>query len=87
MKTPTNLAIFHLQSHLLKYARQYLDQHAFIEVHTAKLQPAATESGGASVFKVDYFGRAGFLAQSPQLGKEMCVAGDLERVYEVGPGT
>lgn len=57
-----------------------------MEIHTAKLQPAATESG-SSVFKVDYFQRAAFLAQSPQLAKEMCVGGDFERVYEVGPGT
>jgi len=38
------------------------------------------------VFKVDYFGRQSFLAQSPQLAKQMCIAGDLERVFEVGPG-
>ena len=51
----------------------------------SKFQGGATESG-ASVFKVDYFGRAVFLAQSPQLGKQMAIAADMERVYEIGPG-
>jgi len=26
-----------------------------------------------------------FLAQSPQLAKQMCIAGDMERVYEIAP--
>lgn len=26
-----------------------------------------------------------FLAQSPQLHKQMCIAGDMEKVYEIGP--
>lgn len=43
----------------------------------------ATE-GGANVFGVDYFGRRAYLAQSPQLYKQIMV-GVFERVYEVGP--
>ena len=38
------------------------------------------------VFKVDYFRRPAFLAQSPQLAKQMCIASDMERVFEIGPG-
>jgi len=53
------------------------------EIHTPKLVGAATE-GGANVFRVDYFGRDAFLAQSPQLYKQAMV-GVFERVYEVGP--
>src|SRR5205823_10177335 len=37
-----------------------------------------------SVFGMDYFGRAAFLAQSPQLYKQTLV-GVFERVFEVGP--
>ena len=33
---------------------------------------------------IDYFGRPAFLAQSPQLYKQMMV-GVFERVFEVGP--
>jgi nondiscriminating aspartyl-tRNA synthetase len=44
---------------------------------------SATE-GGANVFKLDYFGRPAYLAQSPQFYKQMMV-GVFERVFEVGP--
>jgi nondiscriminating aspartyl-tRNA synthetase len=54
-----------------------------VEIHTPKLVGSATE-GGANVFTVDYFGRPAYLAQSPQLYKQMMV-GVFERVYEVGP--
>ncbi|KAJ4477137.1 lysyl-tRNA synthetase [Lentinula aciculospora] len=58
----------------------------FIEIHTPKLQGGASESG-ASVFKLKYFGRLAFLAQSPQLFKQMAVAADFGTggVFEVGP--
>src|SRR5258708_1358716 len=48
-----------------------------------KIVAAATESG-ATVFRLDYFGRPAYLAQSPQLYKQILV-GVYERVYEVGP--
>ena len=38
------------------------------------------------MFKVEYFKNTVFLSQSPQLAKQMCIAGDMERVYEVAPG-
>ena len=37
------------------------------------------------MFKVDYFRRPACLAQSPQLAKQMCIAADMERVFEIGP--
>jgi nondiscriminating aspartyl-tRNA synthetase len=55
----------------------------FTEVHTPKIVGAATESG-ANVFRIDYFGRDAYLAQSPQFYKQMMV-GVFERVFEVGP--
>lgn len=55
----------------------------FTEIQTPKIVAAATE-GGASVFEVDYFGRSAYLAQSPQLYKQIMV-GVFERVYETGP--
>ncbi|WVQ96826.1 aspartate-tRNA(Asn) ligase [Kwoniella sp. CBS 9459] len=84
LRTPTNQAIFRLQSAVCHYYRNYLDSQNFIEIHSPKLQGAATESG-ASVFKVSYFNGTAFLAQSPQLAKQMAIAGDFERVYEIGP--
>lgn len=84
LRTTTSQAIFRIQSGIGGLFRGFLDTKGFIEIHSPKLQGGATESG-ASVFKVDYFGRAGFLAQSPQLAKQMCISADMGRVYEVGP--
>jgi nondiscriminating aspartyl-tRNA synthetase len=63
--------------------RHTLDGLGFTEIQTPKIVGAATESG-ANVFALDYFGRPAYLAQSPQLYKQVMV-GVFERVYEVGP--
>jgi nondiscriminating aspartyl-tRNA synthetase len=63
--------------------RAALDRLGFVEIQTPKLVAAASE-GGSNVFAVDYFGRTAYLAQSPQLYKQVLV-GVFERVYETGP--
>jgi nondiscriminating aspartyl-tRNA synthetase len=63
--------------------RTALTAQRFVEIHTPKIVASATESG-ANVFRLDYFGRPGYLAQSPQFYKQLMV-GVFERVYEVGP--
>ncbi|KAF5312607.1 hypothetical protein D9619_003211 [Psilocybe cf. subviscida] len=84
LRTTTNQAVFKLQSAIGDLFREYLSNRGFIEIHSPKLQGAATESG-ASVFKVSYFKGNAYLAQSPQLAKQMAIAADFERVYEIGP--
>jgi nondiscriminating aspartyl-tRNA synthetase len=84
LRTATSQAVFRVNAGICNVFRSSLDSQGFIEIHTPKLQGGATESG-ASVFQLDYFGRPAFLAQSPQLAKQMCIAADMERVYEVGP--
>ena len=49
-----------------------------------KLIAAAGESGGSGVFKVDYFGRNAYLAQSPQFYKQMAMAAGFRRIFETG---
>ena len=83
LRTASSQSIFRVQSGICNIFRSYLDSQGFLEIHTPKLQAGATESG-ASVFEVKYFGRPAFLAQSPQLAKQMCIAADFERVYEIG---
>jgi nondiscriminating aspartyl-tRNA synthetase len=63
--------------------REALEARGFVAIHTPKIVASATESG-ANVFAIDYFGQQAYLAQSPQLYKQMLV-GVFERVYEVGP--
>ena len=84
LRTPTSQAIFRLQSGVCTLFRSFLYDQGFLEIHTPKLQGGATE-GGADVFKLDYFGRTAFLAQSPQLAKQMCISADFRRVCEIGP--
>jgi len=83
LRTTSSQSIFRVQSAVSSLFRETLLQRGFIEIHTPKLQGGATESG-ASVFKLDYFGRPAFLAQSPQLAKQMCIASDFGRVFEIG---
>ena len=84
LRTVPSKAIFRIQSGVCNLFRSYLDSQGFVEIHTPKLQGGATESG-ASVFQLDYFGRPAFLAQSPQLAKQMAISADFEKVYEIGP--
>ncbi|KAI0757052.1 aspartate-tRNA ligase [Daedaleopsis nitida] len=84
LRTQTNQAVFKLQHGIGNLFREFLDGQGFTEIHSPKLQGAATESG-ASVFPVSYFKGKAFLAQSPQLAKQMAIAADFERVYEIGP--
>src|SRR5204862_1899093 len=62
--------------------RAALDALGFTEISTPKIVGSATE-GGANVFRLDYFGRQAYLAQSPQFYKQTMV-GVFERVYETG---
>lgn len=56
-----------------------------MEIHTPKIISAASE-GGANVFTVSYFKGSAYLAQSPQLYKQMAIAADFEKVYTIGAG-
>ena len=68
----------------LQLFREILLSEGFQEIHTPKLIAGASE-GGSSVFKFNYMGREGCLAQSPQLYKQMAIMADQERVFEIGP--
>ncbi|MBP6017375.1 MAG: aspartate--tRNA(Asn) ligase [Candidatus Promineofilum sp.] len=80
---PSRQAIFRLASGVMAGFRATLTARHFTEIQTPKIVASATESG-ANVFKLDYFGRPAFLAQSPQFYKQIMV-GVFERVFEVGP--
>ncbi|MCL2339202.1 MAG: aspartate--tRNA(Asn) ligase [Proteobacteria bacterium] len=61
-----------------------LRQEGFLEIHSPKLMGSASEAH-LKLFHLDYFGGTAYLAQSPQLFKQMAIASGLERVFEVGP--
>lgn len=60
-----------------------MSNQGFCEIHTPKIINAASE-GGANVFKVSYFKTFAYLAQSPQLYKQMAIAADFDKVFTVG---
>ncbi|WP_344302911.1 aspartate--tRNA(Asn) ligase [Nocardioides bigeumensis] len=80
---PAQKVRWELAAASMRAFRRTLDAMDFTEIQTPKFVESATESG-ANVFKVDYFGRPAYLAQSPQFFKQQMV-GVFERVYEVGP--
>ncbi|GBC74767.1 Aspartate--tRNA(Asp/Asn) ligase [archaeon HR06] len=81
LRNPKNLAIFKIRSQALRAIRDYFLKEDFFEVNTPKIISAGAE-GGATLFKVEYFDRVAYLAQSPQLYKEQLTA-SLERVFEI----
>lgn len=83
LRHPRSRAAFELAAASVAGFRSTLDRLGFVEIQTPKVVGSATESG-ATVFRLDWFGRPAFLAQSPQFYKQTMV-GVLERVYEVGP--
>jgi nondiscriminating aspartyl-tRNA synthetase len=83
LRHPRRRALFRLASTSMAGFRQTLRAMDFVEIQTPKIVASATESG-ANVFAIDYFGTPAYLAQSPQLYKQIMV-GVFERVFEVGP--
>ncbi len=83
LRHPVTRARFHVSASALAGFRSSLSKRRFVEICTPKIVESATE-GGASVFRIDYFGRPAYLAQSPQFYKQI-MAGVFERVFEVAP--
>lgn len=79
LRTPANQAIYRVEAGVVKFFMEYLTNAGFVNIHTPKMISAASE-GGANVFKVSYFSGSAYLAQSPQLYKQMAIAADFERV-------
>lgn len=77
-------AIFKVRSKIVKIVTNFFDKNGFTNINSPKLTKIGVESG-AELFQVDYFGRPMYLAQSPQVYKQMFVGGGFERVYEIGP--
>lgn len=82
LRHPKNQAIFKLFGLVLESYATALRREGFSQIVTPKLLGAASE-GGANFFKVQYFDKYAYLAQSPQLYKQIMV-GVFERVFEIG---
>lgn len=83
LRHPRQRSLWEIASASMDGFRSALRGQGFTEIQTPKIVASATESG-ANVFKIDYFGRPAYLAQSPQFYKQTMV-GVFERVFEVAP--
>ncbi|WP_043472365.1 aspartate--tRNA(Asn) ligase [Kitasatospora sp. MBT66] len=84
VRRPSQQLVFAVQTTVEQAMREVTAEEGFTELHTPKLMGTASESG-AEVFKVDYFDRTAYLAQSPQFYKQMAIAGGIDKVFEIGP--
>ncbi|MGP0100921.1 MAG: aspartate--tRNA(Asn) ligase [Solirubrobacteraceae bacterium] len=84
LRRPDRRLIFEVQTTAEHAMRDHWRKQGFIELHTPKFMGSASESG-AELFKVEYFERVAYLAQSPQFYKQMAMAAGFGKVFEVGP--
>ena len=76
-------SIFNIRSKMARIIVDYFDAEGFTNINTPKITCIGVESG-AALFEVKYFDTKVYLSQSPQVYKQMFVAGGFERVYEIG---
>lgn len=81
---PQAQLLFAVQTTFEQGLREYAYGQGCTEMHTPKLMGTASESG-AEVFKLGYFDRSAYLAQSPQFFKQMAIAAGIDKVFEIGP--
>ena len=83
LRNPIERAVFKISEGVCGGFREFMIQNGFTEIHTPKIVAAGAE-GGANIFKLKYFGKNAYLAQSPQFYKQTCVA-FFDRVFEIAP--
>jgi aspartyl/asparaginyl-tRNA synthetase len=81
---PATVEVAAVQTTAEQAMREFAYARGCTELHTPKPMGTASESG-AEVFRLGYFGRSAYLAQSPQFYKQMAIAAGLDRVFEIGP--
>ena len=74
-------AILSFREKMIDILREYLKENGFVEINTPTIIASASE-GGAELFPILYYGREAFLAQSPQLYKQMALNA-FEKVFEI----
>lgn len=81
LRHPRQQAIFKIQSSILEGFRESAKKLGCTEIVIPTIVASSTE-GGTEVFNVDYYSHKAYLAQSPQLYKQMMVP-VFERVFTI----
>ncbi|PJE81028.1 aspartate--tRNA(Asn) ligase [Candidatus Pacearchaeota archaeon CG10_big_fil_rev_8_21_14_0_10_32_42] len=79
IRKPRVKAIFKIQSTIANAFREFFYKKGFIEIQPPGIIATSTE-GGTDIFEINYFDKKAYLAQSPQLYKQL-VAISLEKVF------
>ena len=83
LRHPEQRAVFKIAEGVVSAFREFMLNNNFTEIHSPKIVAAGAE-GGANIFKLKYFDKDAYLAQSPQFYKQTCVA-FFDRVFEIAP--
>lgn len=75
-------ALFKVQSTIINAFREFFYKEGFMEIQPPGIIATSTE-GGTDLFEVKYFDKKAYLAQSPQLYKQL-MAISLEKVFSTG---
>ncbi len=81
--TPRAQAIFRIQTEIANAFHEHFYNKGYIEMQPPCIISAASE-GGTELFPVQYFEKKAYLAQSPQLYKQM-LACSMEKVFMITP--
>ncbi len=83
LRTLTSRCIFKIQAKIIESFRNFLISNGYIEIQPPVIISSASE-GGAELFSLPYFEKKAFLAQSPQLYKQICALA-FEKVFCIMP--
>lgn len=77
-------AIFRIQSEIANSFREFFYKRGFVEVFLPSIISSSSE-GGTELFEAKYFEKKAYLAQSPQLYKQMVATSPIEKVFTITP--
>ena len=83
LRREKTIAIFKIQSEISNSFREYFKKLNFMEIQPPSIIGSASE-GGTELFEAKYFEKKAYLAQSPQLYKQMCAI-SVEKVFTITP--
>jgi len=83
LRRPEIQAIFRIQGEVANSFREFFYKKGFTEMQPPSIISSSSE-GGTELFPAQYFEKKAFLAQSPQLYKQMLTS-SLERVFMMTP--
>ncbi len=83
LRSTRQWAILRIRATIIRAMQDWLDDHGYLNVDTPIITPAAGEET-TTLFQIDYFGEAAFLAQTGQLYNEANMAA-FGKVYSFGP--